>query len=387
VLVHDRLVADVSRADIVAPGARVVDLRGRTLMPGLIDCHVHICMPPTGMVGSPTILPSLLTARASTQLREMIMRGFTTVRDGCGADAGHRLAVEQGHFVGPRLFVSGRSISQTGGHGDMRSRADLTDPSAIHNHLGHVADGIGEVRRAVREELRLGADQIKLMAGGGVGTAGDPLDGLQYSREEIEAVVDEAQRAHTYVMAHAYTADAIRRCVESGVRTIEHGNLIDADTAAIMARSGAYLVPTLVAYRAIGRFGHEMPAWTSDLLEKAAQIEASGSRSIELAVRDGVRLAFGTDLGWVHGELQSDELTILGEVLAPAEVLRSATVIGAEVVRMPGKLGVVAPGAYADLLVVDGDPLSDLSVLTGQGDRLAAIMKDGQFVKDSLGSQ
>jgi imidazolonepropionase-like amidohydrolase len=309
------------------------------------------------------------------------------VRDGCGADAGHRLAVEQGHFVGPRLLVSGRSISQTGGHGDMRTRADQSEPCGVaqrNNHLGRVADGVPEVRRAVREELRLGADQIKLMAGGGVGTSGDPLEQLQYSEEEIAAVVDEARRSQTYVMAHAYTATAVKRCVEAGVRTIEHGNLLDEATAALTAEAGAYLIPTLVVYRAIARFGREMPAWTGDLLEKADVVSQAGTRSVEIAARAGVPMGFGTDLGWVHPEVQSDEFTVLGEVLSPAEVIRSATVIGAKVVRLKGKIGQIASGAYADLLAVDGNPLEDLSLLTGQGDHLAAIMKAGAFIKNQV---
>lgn len=387
VLIRGRVIASVRRGRIPAPGAETWDLKGRTLMPGLVDCHVHACMPPTGMVGPPTILPSLITARASSLLREMLMRGFTTVRDGCGADAGHRQAVEQGHFLGPRLFVSGRAISQTGGHADMRNRADQSEVCGlgmVNHHLGRVADGVPEVRKAVREELRLGANQIKLMAGGGVGTAGDPIDQLQYSTEEIEAIVDEANRSHTYVMAHAYTAAAIRRCVGAGVRTIEHGNLLDEGTAALMAKAGTYLTPTLVVYRAIARYGREMSAWTDDLLEKAARVEASGARSVELAARAGVRMAFGTDLGWVHPERQSDEFQILGEALSPADVLRSATVVGAEVVGMVGKIGTIAPGAFADLVAVDGDPLQDLGVLGGQGDGLALILKEGQIVKNRL---
>ena len=236
--------------DILAVAARVernpddivVDLGGRVLMPGLIDCHVHLHRTPT--IASPTMLPSLVTANASVTLKGMLNRGFTTVRDAGGADAGHRMAVEQGLFEGPRVFVAGRAISQTGGHGDARSPSDLM-PLCGCTHLvpgmGRIADGVDEVRKAVRDEFRLGADQIKLMAGGGVASLHDPIAHLQYSTEEIEAVVDEATRANTYVMAHVYTAAGVKRCIKAGVRTIEHGHLIDDAAAGMMAEAGAYL--------------------------------------------------------------------------------------------------------------------------------------------------
>ena len=223
-------------------------------MPGLIDCHVHIMVPAMGgrISAYPEVLPSFQAAVAGDVLRDILMRGFTTVRDAAGADAGHREAVEQGLFTGPRLFVCGRAISQTGGHGDARSPADLASPCACVHLVGglcRIADGVTEVRQAVRDEIRLGADQIKVMAGGGVASPADPIDQLQYSDDELAAAaVDEAGRSHTYVLVHAYTAEAIKRSVRAGARTIEHGNMIDEEAAAMMARAGAFLVPTLVTY-------------------------------------------------------------------------------------------------------------------------------------------
>lgn len=384
VLVSGKTIKAVRAGRIEASGARVVDLGGRTLMPGLIDCHVHICA--DGMTAYPSIFPAMLAAKAAKILRETLMRGFTTIRDAGGADMGYRQAVEAGLFLGPRLFVAGRPISQTGGHGDARTQADFCVACACtqESTMRTIADGVDAVRRAVREELRRGADQIKIMASGGVASPADPIDYVQYASEEIAAAVDEARRAHKYVMAHAYTAEAIARAVELGVRTIEHGNFLDEDAARLMALRGAYLVPTLIVYRRILVHGKEVGV--SDLhLEKARQVLAVGTRSLEIARRTGVKMAFGTDLFRAPKEYQAEEFLVRAEVLPPAEIIRSATVIGAEVVRMEGKLGRVAEGHLADLLVVDGDPLADLRLLQDQGRHMTLIMKDGVAVKDAAG--
>ena len=389
VLVRGREIAAVEEGAIAAPEAEVVDLGGRTLMPGLIDCHVHAIAPVigSGKSGYPTKLPSLVHAGAGDVLRRTLMRGFTTIRDCAGADLGHKQAVEQGLFTGPRMFVSGKALSQTGGHGDFRNRADLTDPCAFA-HLGirscRVADGVADVQKAVRDELRLGADQIKIMAGGGVVSDADPIDHVQYGRDEIAAIVDEAGRSHTYVSAHAYTSECVSRAVELGVRTIEHGNMIDEATAKLMARAGAYLVPTLVVYQAMKRHAAEMGR-SVGFMTKLDDVMTYGTRMLEIARAAGVKMAYGTDLADMElVDYQAEEFLIRAEVLGPAEVIRSATVIGAEVVRMEGRLGVVAAGACADLLVVDGDPLDDVGLFQNNGEHLAAIMKDGQFFKNRI---
>ena len=384
VLVGGELIKEVSDGAISAPGARVVDLGGRTLMPGLIDCHVHVCA--DGMTAYPTIFPAMLAAKAAKILRETLMRGFTTIRDAGGADMGYRQAIEAGLFEGPRLFVAGRPISQTGGHMDMRGQADFCVACACtqESTMRSIADGVDAVRKAVREEIRRGADHVKVMASGGVSSPADPIDYVQYSMPELEAVVDEARRAGKYVMAHAYTAEAIARAVAAGVRTIEHGNFLDEDTAREMARRGAFLVPTLIVYRRIVAHGKEIGV--SDLhLEKARQVLAVGTRSLEIARRAGVKMAFGTDLFRAPKEHQCEEFLVRAEVLSPAEIIRSATVVGAEVVRMDGRLGRVAAGHLADLLVVDGDPLADLRLLQDQGAHLSLIMKGGVAAKDRLG--
>jgi imidazolonepropionase-like amidohydrolase len=387
-LLRADVLLDGGRIAAVGPGlaaadARVVELGGRTVMPGLIDCHVHVCA--DGMVSYPTLFPSLVTARAARLLNETLLRGFTTIRDMGGADAGLRRAVEDGLFAGPRMFVSGRPLSQTGGHGDMRNPADACPACALRAEANMmvVADGVDGVRRAAREEIRRGVDQIKIMASGGVSSPADPVDYDQYALDEIAAVVDEAARAGKYVAAHAYTPTAIMRAVGSGVRTIEHGNFLDEAAAALMAARGAILVPTLVVYRRVVQHAAEVGI-SAFHLEKAREVLATGARSLEIAQRAGVRMALGTDLFRAPKQYQAEELLIRAEALPAAEVLRQATIHGAEVVRMQGRLGRVAEGYLADLLVVEGDPLADLRVLQDQGAQIAMIIKDGAFVKNRL---
>ncbi|MBM3572728.1 MAG: amidohydrolase family protein, partial [Alphaproteobacteria bacterium] len=330
VLVRDERIVAVEPGIAGAAKAERIDLGGRTLMPGLIDCHVHVCA--DAMTGYPQIFPSMVAAKAAKIMREMLRRGFTSVRDAAGADLGYKQAVEAGLFEGPRLFIAGRPIGQTGGHADWRNQADPCAACACTeaSTLRWTADGVDQVRRAVREELRRGADQIKIMASGGISSPSDPIDYVQYSMDELLAAVDEARRAHRYVMAHAYTAEAIGRAVEAGIRTIEHGNMIDEIAAAAMAARGAYLVPTLVTYRK----GAELAAKLGHSAlhnAKRDEVLAVGTRSLDIARRAGVKMAYGTDLFRTPNDYQAEEFLIRAEVLPPAEIIRSATAIGAEV--------------------------------------------------------
>ncbi|MSP68468.1 MAG: amidohydrolase family protein [Alphaproteobacteria bacterium] len=380
------MVALVRHGPITAPAAQAIDLGGRVVMPGLIDCHVHVTAALVNLWAMDSMMPSLVTASAGAILRGMILRGYTSVRDAGGADLGVKVALERGLFTGPRLFISGHAISETGGHGDFRARVFHGEPCScgrLLSSIGRIADGVDAVRAAVRDEIRLGADQIKIMASGSVGSPTDRLTYLAYSKPELEAFTDEAARHETYVMAHAYTAAAIRRCVEAGVRSIEHGNLVDAEVADLMAERGVFLVPTLVAFETLANHGRDL-GFPAEAFPKIQHVLEVGTRSLEIARRAGVKIAIGSDLlGELH-RFQTREFTIRSQALPAAEILRSATTIGAELLQMCGRLGVIAPGAFADLLVVDGDPLADIAVLVGEGERLAAIMKGGQWVKNTL---
>ena len=386
VLVEGNTIRAVSAMPIAAPSASVIDLKGRTLMPGLIDCHVHVVATMANLARNAAMPTSFQALKSVAVMDGMLKRGFTSVRDASGADYGLKLAVEEGLFRGPRLFIAGKSLSQTGGHGDLRGRFDDREFCLCHARIGllaRVADGVDAVRKAVREEIKAGADFIKIMASGGVASPTDPIDWLGYSRDEVLAIVEETGNSKTYVAAHAYTAEAIARAVELGVRTIEHGNLIDAPTAALMAKKGAYVVPTLVTYDALANEGASL-GLPPESVAKIENVRGAGLRSLEIFRQAGVKMAFGTDLlGEMHRH-QSTEFAIRAQVLPAHEIIASATTIAAEVLRMEGKLGVVAPGALADLLVIDGNPLTDISVLTGQGERIAAILKDGVFVKNTL---
>ncbi|ADG87164.1 metal-dependent hydrolase family protein [Thermobispora bispora] len=361
---------------------------GRTLLPGLIDAHVHAAITTMDFAALGRRAYTRIGIEAKAILERMLRRGFTTVRDAGGLDAGLKEALQLGLISGPRVFRSGRVLSQTGGHGDTIPPNPAAEPHlcacSIHSTgFAHIADGPDAVRRAVREELKGGADQIKVMAGGGVASPSDPIDMVQYSEEEIRVAVEEAARRRTYAFAHAYVPDAIVQAVRAGVRSIEHGNLIDAEAARVMAEHGCYLVPTLVTYDQLVELGRQLSLPPESMAKLDAVVNA-GKSAIETALAAGVRIGFGTDLLGETHDAQSKEFLLRAEVQPPLDVLRSATLVNAELLGKTGELGVIAPGAYADLLLVDGDPLADISVLTGQGERLDLIVRGGEIVVNRL---
>ena len=383
---HDRIVeiAEDGRAIAAGDGVAVFDAKGRTLMPGLIDAHVHAAITTMDLAAMGRRGLTRVGIEAKSILERMLLRGFTTVRDAGGLDAGLQEALRAGLIRGPRVFRSGRVLSQTGGHGDtapVSPHPQLCACAIQSSSFSHVADGADAVRRAAREELKGGADQIKVMAGGGVATPSDPIDMVQYTEDEIRAAVEEAAARRTYVLAHAYIPEAIVRAARAGVRSIEHGNLIDAAAARELASRGCFLVPTLVTYEQIAKVGRAL-RFPEASLRKLGDVLDAGAGAIDLAAREGVAIGFGTDLLGETHDAQSDELRLRAAVQKPLDVLRSATLVNAELLGRAGELGVLAVGACADLLVVDGDPLADLACLAGQGERLALVVRAGEVVVD-----
>lgn len=384
VLVEGGTIREVGKS-VASAKARVVDVKGKTLMPGLIDAHVHVIAGVADLGKNAALPDSLVAVRSLVIMRDMLMRGFTTVRDVGGADFGLKQATEEGGFPTPRLVISGKALSQTGGHADFRGRYDdRSTPVTGHRlgALGRVCDGLDQVRRAAREEIKGGADFIKIMANGGCASPTDPIHFLGFSVSELEAIVEEARMAGTYVSAHVYTDEAIRRCVEAGVHSLEHCNLIEAETAKLAASKGAVAVPTLVTYDKLVSDGPKL-GFPPDSVAKVDVVRSAGMDSLAVMKKAGLPMAYGTDLlGDMH-KYQSEEFVIRGRALPAHEVIASATHVAAKLLRLEGRIGTVAPGAHADLIVVDGDPLKDLSLLTRQGRHMPVIMKGGAFVKRS----
>jgi imidazolonepropionase-like amidohydrolase len=381
----ERVVEVGATAAVRAGDATALDARGMTVTPGLIDAHVHVNAVTADLGALESWSPSYVTARAAGILRGMLDRGFTCVRDVAGADFGIAAAVQEGLLPGPRVIFGGKALSQTGGHGDPRGPGRSTlDQHPCSPSLTVVADGVAEVRRAAREQLRRGAHHVKVMLSGGVASPTDRIDSTQYSMEELRAVVEEARAANRYVTGHAYTAAAVNRGLEAGVGCIEHGNLMDASSVELFRSTGAFYVPTLATYAALAAEGLEqgMPAAQH---AKVFEVLDAGLGALELAHRAGLPIVYGTDLlGGMHRR-QLTELTLRSQVQPAAEVLRSATTVAARLLRLEGRVGVVAPGAWADLLVVDGNPLEDLEVLTDPARNLRLVMAAGRIHRNDLG--
>ena len=363
-------------------GCRRVELGGGYVLPGLIDCHVHIMASTADLAGMSRWPLTYSAHRTARLLGEMLGRGFTTVRDMAGGDYGTWRALEEGVICGPRLFYAGRALSQTGGHGDHRGPGEhfLDDhPGACE--MSRVVDGVDEVRKAAREELRRGAHHIKVMAGGGVASPTDRIDATQFSVAELEAVVEEASAAGRYVAAHAYTPESMIRALRAGVRTIEHGNLLDAATVSVFRELDAYLVMNLVTYWALQAEGREYGLPEASF-RKVAEVLDGGLRALELAHRSGMKIGYGTDLlGGMHRH-QSHEFVLRSEVQKPIEIIRSATTVGAEIVGMTGLLGTLTPGASADLVVLARDPLSDIGALADPA-AFRYVVKGGEIERSN----
>lgn len=390
VTVRDGLIAAVTPANPTAAADASIDGTGKTLLPGLIDAHWHAAFTAIPAVMAQLSEIGYVFSHAVVSARDTLLRGFTTVRDLGGPVFGIKAAIDEGTIEGPRIFPAGGFISQTGGHGDFRLPNEV--PRGVAGQLSYseiigaavIADGEAEVLRGAREMLRRGASQLKLMAGGGCASTYDPLDVAQFTEAEMRAAVQAAENWGTYVTVHAYTPRAIRTAVSAGVRCIEHGQLIDEETVALLAENDIWwcLQPFLDDEDAV-----PLPPAN---MAKAKQMFAGTDTAYRLAIKHGVKIAFGTDTLFDAklATRQGAQLAKLTRWFTPAEVLQQATIRNAELLAMsgprnpyPGRLGVVEEGAHADLIVVDGDPVADISLITRPDEAFSAVIKAGRLVK------
>jgi imidazolonepropionase-like amidohydrolase len=389
VLVENGLIREVSGKPVQVTGdTRTIDVAGRTLMPGLIDAHIHAYFSDMNWQRTDSAGEAYRTAHAVRKLGFALDCGFTTVRDIGGGDYGLWRAIEDRLIRAPRFLYAGKMISMTGGHGDTRLMNDSHHSQGYcscgaANALNVVADGVDECVKAVREELRRGAHCIKIMASGGVASPTDPIWMNQYREDEIRAIVNEAAERRTYVSAHCHPTSAVRRCIEFGVRVIEHGTLMDDATAKLVSEHGAFVVPTLVIVYALVELGQKLglPPQSQEKAKHAAEHLLRGLESMRKA---GVKVGFGTDLLGETYVQQCREFALRKEVFSPLEILRQATSTNAAVLQHEEMLGCVKPGAHADLLVVDGDPLKNIDLLAASGQYLRLIMRGGEIVKNEL---
>jgi imidazolonepropionase-like amidohydrolase len=363
----------------------IINLNGKFVMPGLIDCHVHLATPPgeDGLRDTMSQDPETSLLRQPYLAHQMLKRGFTTVRDCGGAGLAIKEALAEGLVPGPRLITAGHGISQTGGHGDIRSSKDAEYQCCGGNvrGLGRIADGVEQCLHAAREEMRRGADFIKIMASGGVVSPTDRLANIQYTPAEIQAFCSVAKDSGTYVTAHAYTPAAIRNAVTNGVLGIEHGNFIDESTAKLMAVKGAYLTPTLVTYEAMAskEFGSFLPP---SIAAKNLQVLEAGLQSVKVADEAGVTMCYGTDLLGPLQTKQNDGFRLLQQAgQSPLKILQSATINAAKMLRHEEQVGRIKDGYFADLLILNANPLEDIEVLCKPEKHLLAVIKDGRVVE------
>jgi imidazolonepropionase-like amidohydrolase len=396
VVVEGKTIRAVELAEApLEPGARIIDCGGQILMPGLIDAHWHAMMASLPLNVLLTADVGYLTLVAADEARKTLMRGFTSVRDMAGPTFSLKRAIDSGLVPGPRIWPSGAMISQTGGHGDFRfpyeipaspNAAPLSRVEAIG--AGAVADGVDRVLMRAREQLMLGASQLKLAAGGGVASSYDPIDVSQYTEAEFRAAVDAAENWGTYVAVHAYTPRAIQAAIRSGVKCIEHGHLMDEATAELIAERGIWL-----STQPFLNNEYSNPQPTPEAEAKIQQVYAGTDAAYTFAKTFGLKTAWGTDILFdakmtTH---QGAILTTLERWYRPVEVLKMATAANGELLAMsgprnpyPGKLGVIEEGALADLILVDGDPIANLKLIANPDKNFLLIMKDGRIVKDAL---
>lgn len=392
VLVEGNKIAKIAKSIKAPAGATVIDGKGRTLMPGIIGCHEHLMLqlPVTTLLNSDE---RYITAVATGTARSYLMNGWTSVRDAAGNTFGLKKAIDQGYVIGPRIYPSGPMISQTSGHSDHRMyQKPLTPathgvPSTGMEYFDvAVADGVPEVLKTAREALRMGATQVKIAVGGGTGSYADPLDVVEYTTDEIEAAVHAASDYNTYVLAHVYNDKGTQRAIKAGVKSIEHGNLLHEKTLQMMKDKNVWWCPQVIVYTYIPK------GYTEDQADKHRQAYAGIDNAFKTAKKIGYQnIGFGTDIITDPEVIarMNDEFKLRTKWFSNVEILRQATSKNGELLGLshrysPGKIGVIEEGALADILLVNGNPLNDISILTKPDKSFALIMKGGKIYKNII---
>ena len=380
-------IQDVGAADRVSVprDARMVDVGGRTVMPGLMDAHAHVALLEAKIAEYEDKHPGAVFAYSvAANIKNTLMQGYTTIRDTGGCDWSFKESVRRGLIPGPRMFVSNGVISQTGGHGDHRLRHDRRSEHHEHPLMcgSSIADGADQVRFAARWQLRTGADQIKIMAGGGAASPTDAVEDPQYTVAELAAAVYEARAVRKYVCAHVYVPQGIINCVQAGVRSIEHGNFMDEESASLMKENDVFLVPTLAIFELSSRYGRQNGAPES-MLQKINTVRDVGSQSLEIAKSVGLKIGSGSDVSGPYVEGRALSLELQAEVLGAMGSLICATRNNAELMGISDEVGTLEAGKLADVIVVDGDPLQDISILQDQ-ENVKVVLQSGRVVKGEI---
>jgi imidazolonepropionase-like amidohydrolase len=362
----------------------VLDAANRIVSPGFIDGHVHLLGYEADLGACEHDSPLYVAGRAQRLMTDMLSRGFTTVRDVGGADHGLVRAVEEGYLVGPRIFHGGPALSQIGGHGDFRSAGEITTPAGETGRpaVGLVVGGPDSVRNAVRNEIRRGAKHIKMMIGGGIASEGDRIDSVQFSEAELAAAVEETANANIYVTGHAYAPNTIQRALNLGFRSIEHATLMDDETAKLFVEKGAFAVPTLGVGATLAGPHYRDYDIPDSSNEKAQPIASAGVEMLKIAYKHGVKVVFGTDFIGPMQPLQATEWSVRAQAGLPhAEVLKHATTNAAELLGEQERLGRIAEGYAADLLILEQNPLEDISVLAAPEKSISTVVSRGKVVR------